>query len=159
MVSISDFTSRYKNVARVNRFKLTGFGVNKDLEFFAKGAMLPATNIGTLDVPYQGRIAKYDGDRTYEDFTFTVMDNEDMELRKDFETWNNEYNSPEENVGAFEYREGYVELLKRDGGNSIKFHIINAVCLNVAQVDLAWDSNDQPLEFQVTLSYNWHEIV
>lgn len=164
MPNINEFTGKYRNLSRVNRFRVEGFNIaggGQDLQFFAKGATLPATNVGVLDVPYQGRLIKLDGDRTYEDFTITIMDNEGMGLRRQFEEWSNEYNDPENNVSNqdFAYRTGFVTLLGRDDSESIKFEIVDAVCYNVAQVDLGWDQNDQILEFQVTIGYNYHRIV
>ena len=164
MPNINEFTGKYKNMSRVNRFRVEGFNIQGgggELEFFAKGATLPSTQIGVVNVPYHGREIKLDGDRVYDDITFTIMDNERMGLRKQFQEWNEEYNDPEENKSQmpFSYRSGFITLLGRDDAESTKFEIVDAVCYNVGEIDLDWSSNDQLLEFPVTIGFNYFKIV
>ena len=50
-------------------------------------ASLPASNIANVDVPFRGRIFKVAGDRTFEPWTVTVINDEDFIIRNAFEAW------------------------------------------------------------------------
>ena len=54
-----------------------------------KPANLPASNVAPIDVPFRGRILKVAGDRTFDPWTITVINDEDFRLRTAFEAWMN----------------------------------------------------------------------
>ena len=41
--------------------------------FLCKAAQLPASNVGNLEVPFRGRVLKVAGDRTFDPWTVTVI--------------------------------------------------------------------------------------
>jgi len=159
MPNIERFKGSFNQLARPNRFRIYGFQMPTDLEMLGKGSTLPSTNVGAMDINYQGRIIKSDGDRTYEDFTFTVYGDDTMRLRRELEAWSNVYNDPIANAGVADKRDGTIQLLGRDDSVSIEFKIFGAVITNIGQVDLDWGTNDTPLEFPITLAYDYHLIV
>ena len=85
--------------ARPNLFEVrlttlppAALGANWDansFEFLCKSAALPASNIASIDVPFRGRILKVAGDRTFDTWTVTVINDEDFKLRSAFENWMN----------------------------------------------------------------------
>ena len=158
MASIDTFKGQFSEMARSNRFRVTGFGVDSGLEYMAKGAQLPGSTIGVMDVPYQGRVIKMSGDRTFNDFTMTIYNDDSMTLLKDFNAWVNLLNGEETNVGSTVKRDGKIEQLGRDGSVIATFSITGAIPIDVAAVDLAFDTNDTPSEFSVTLAYDYHTI-
>ena len=159
MPNIETFKGQFTNLARMNRFKVSGFGLDASLEYFAKGATLPATIVPAMDVNYQGRIVKLDGDRTYEPFELTIYGDEQMLIRKQFEEWNNTYNDPVANVGTLVKEQGFIRQMNRDGSVAQTFEFFGAICTNIASVALDWGTNDTPLEFSVTIDYDYHLIV
>ena len=56
-------------------------------EFLVKTAQLPASTVGVIDVPFRGRMLKVAGDRTFEPWSVTVVNDGAFRLRKAFETW------------------------------------------------------------------------
>jgi len=60
-----------------------------DFRFLCKAANLPASNIAPIDVPFRGRILKVAGDRTFDPWTLTVINDEDFKIRTAFEGWMN----------------------------------------------------------------------
>lgn len=157
-MSIDNFKGQFSEMARANRFRVTGFGVGSKLEYMAKGAQLPGSTMGAMDVPYQGRIVKMAGDRIFNDFTMTIYNDDSMSLLRDFNDWMNEMNGEESNVGSTTKRDGNIQQLGRDGGVIATFNLIGAIVIDVAAVDLAFDTNDTPSEFSVTLAYDYHTI-
>ena len=64
-------------------------GDQEDFQFLCKSAALPASNVAAIDVPFRGRIFKVAGDRTFDTWTVTVINDEDFNLRHAFEQWMN----------------------------------------------------------------------
>lgn len=159
MPNIEIFKNRFKNLARMNRFKVSGFGFGDNISFFAKGANLPAAVVPAMDVNYQGRIIKLDGDRTYEPFELTVYGDENMAIRKQFERMSEAYNDPIQNAGTMIKVDGFITLLNRDDSISTRYQFFGSLITNVASVALDWGTNDSPLEFTVTIDYDYHLIV
>ena len=96
--------------ARPNLFKVElappsdlsvqGAAAFKDFEFLCKAASLPASNIANIDVPFRGRIFKVAGDRTVENWTVTVINDENFVYRTAFEDWMQRISRLENNVGV-----------------------------------------------------------
>ena len=67
-------------------FKFTGSDSQLDSRVLVKAAQLPASNIASIDVPFRGRIMKVAGDRTFDTWTVTVINDVDFNLRTAFQT-------------------------------------------------------------------------
>lgn len=95
--TISDFMSNVKrDFARPNMFQVNlsfpaFFSNRADLtnmgRFTVRAANLPSSQIGVVEVPFRGRQLKIAGDRTYEPWTITVMNDQGFVLRSAFEAW------------------------------------------------------------------------
>ena len=57
--------------------------------FLVKAAALPASNITPINVPFRGRVLKIAGDRTFDEWTITVINDTDFAIRSSFERWMN----------------------------------------------------------------------
>ena len=55
--------------------------------FLIKAANIPAATVGVIEVPYRGRTLKIAGDRTFEPWTITVLNDQNFALRNKFEEW------------------------------------------------------------------------
>ena len=60
---------------------------------------MPASNIAPIEVPFRGRILKVAGDRTFDTWTVTIINDTDFALRGAFERWMNLINKVDNNVG------------------------------------------------------------
>ena len=56
-------------------------------KFLCKAATLPASNITPVEIPFRGRILKVAGDRTFDNWSITVINDENFIIRSAFETW------------------------------------------------------------------------
>jgi len=148
--NISDFRGQLVGGgARPNLFRVTlgapayaEFPAEK-MAFMAKAAQLPESTIGSIEVPYFGRNIKIAGDRTFAEWTITVINDEDFLVRDSLERWMDGIDT--------HTRAG----TKRGSGDVIKtVTFVNLFPTNVAAIDLAWDSNDAIEEFTVTLQYD-----
>lgn len=143
-------------------FPTTLTGNNSDLErFMVKAAALPASNLGPIDVPFRGRILKIAGDRTFDTWTVTVLNDTNFTLRHAFEDWINQINNVGDATGlitpASYMKDAYVKQLDRDGSilRTYKFHDIFPT--QVSAIELSYDSTDTIEEFTVEMQVQWWE--
>ena len=52
-----------------------------------KGAQLPASVMTAIDVPFRGRQLRVAGDRTFEPWTVTIINDTDFAVRDSMERW------------------------------------------------------------------------
>jgi hypothetical protein len=71
-----------------------------DFRFFCKAAALPASNIAPVEIPFRGRILKVAGDRTFDSWTVTIINDEKFNLRHSFEAWMNMIGKMDNATGA-----------------------------------------------------------
>jgi hypothetical protein len=137
--------------------------------FLCRSAGIPASTVGTVEVPFRGRVIKLPGDRTFESWTVTIMADEDLQLRAYFEKWMDSLNKHDDGAG---YTANYSAELKVDqfargtssGNDVLQPHSIirsytfkNAFPSNISQIDLSYDNNNTVAEYTVEFQYDWWE--
>jgi hypothetical protein len=130
------------------------------LQFFCRSTQLPASMLGEITVPYLGRQGKYPGDRTFEDFTITVVNTQDMNLRRVFEFWHEQFNSYAGNSTAFPnprqiFGSAVVTQLNKAYQPVRAYQLFDMFPRDVSAVDLSYDNNDTVSEFSVTFGYSY----
>tara|TARA_Y100000768_G_C23806110_1_gene599556 strand:- start:121 stop:708 length:588 start_codon:yes stop_codon:yes gene_type:complete len=137
--------------------------VKEKSRFLVKAAALPASNITPIDVNFRGRILKIAGDRTFDTWTITVLNDVDFSIRSAFEKWMNFINKMSDATGAqdpAEYQpDAYVHQLDRDGSTlrTYKFHDVFPT--NISQIDLSYETVDAIEEFTVEMQVQWWEAL
>ena len=74
--------------------------VVENARFLVKAAALPASTIAPIEIPFRGRILKIAGDRTFETWTITVMNDSTFTIRSAFEKWMNYINKLDNGTGV-----------------------------------------------------------
>jgi hypothetical protein len=167
-LGVDDFKSKLiGGGARPNLFKaIVNFpayaaGDTELTSFMCKGAQLPGSTIAQLDVPFRGRQLKIAGDRTFENWTITVLNDTGMEVRNAMERWMNGMNEHVNNTGLSnptDYQADMaIEQLDKAGNVTKTYTIRGAYPINVAAIDLSYESNDAIEEFTVELAYQYWE--
>ena len=131
--------------------------------FMCRAAQLPGVTMNPVEVPFRGRIVKFPGDRTFEDWTMTIYNDTNFTVRDSFETWANAMNTHLSNIGLVVDNAGYGTYLAdievnqlNEAGNSVKkYKLRNAFPTIVSPIELAYDQTTQIEEFQVTLAYDY----
>ena len=137
--------------------------VKEKSRFLVKAASLPASNIAPIDVNFRGRFLKIAGDRTFDTWTITVMNDVDFAIRNAFELWMNQINKLSDNTGTTnpaEYQpDAFVHQLDRDGSTlrTYKFHDVFPT--NISAQDLSYETTDTIEEFTVELQVQWWEAI
>jgi len=180
--TIDDFKASVVNdFARPNLFQVdlnfpTAIINNSDLATFGKftvrAANLPASQIGIIEVPFRGRTLKIAGDRTFEPWTITIMNDTKFTLRNAFELWSSAIQSYNENytaagtLGDASDTTGYfadmsVHQLARDlkdgeAPNVLKsYKFYNVFPSSISAIDLDYGNNDAIEEFTVELQVQY----
>lgn len=153
--------------ARANLFRATvefpGYagGDSNLVSFLCKGAQLPASVVGQVDVPFRGQVLKVAGDRTYENWTVTIINDDLFKGRDAFERWMNGINQNKTNQGLVNPQayqtDMVVEQLTRDDRVSKTVNVRGAFPINVSAIDLSYDTTDAIEEFTVEFAYQYWE--
>ena len=171
--TITDFKSKMAGGgARPNLFEVElafpdPLAIENDVKeksrFLVKAALLPASNITPIEVNFRGRILKIAGDRTFDTWTVTVINDVDFAIRSAMEKWMDFINSMEDATGAQDpalYQpDAYVHQLDRDGSTlrTYKFHDIFPT--NISAIDLSYETVDSVEEFTVEFQVQWWEAI
>ena len=155
--------------ARPNLFEMTltvptGMGtkvVSTNWSKLCKTAQIPGSTIGVVEVQYFGRPVKMPGNRTFENLTTTIINDEDFVLRTTLETWMAFLNEHQKNTSGVTGL-NYTGTLTLQQYNKIgtptapgKYTFNKAWPVNVAPIDLDWGTNDTIEEFTVEWAYDW----
>ena len=140
-------------------------GGDAKVPFMARAAQIPASPIGTIEVPYFGRKIKIAGDRTFAEWTVTVVNDEDFLIRNAMEEWMQNINSHLGNVRKFSaaapslYKENAQVIQFSKSGLPIRQYTFNGMWpIEVSTIDLDWNTTDTIEEFTVTFQYDWWEV-
>ena len=133
----------------------------EDFRFLCKAAALPASNNGVIDVPFRGRILKVAGDRTFETWTITVINDVDFSIRSAFEKWMNVINRMTDATGLTDpntyYKDAVVKQLDRNGGVLRSYKFWDIFPTNLSAMDLNYETTDTIQDFTVELQVHWWE--
>lgn len=136
-------------------------GTNDLDRFMVKAAALPASNIGPIDVPFRGRILKVSGDRTFDTWTVTILNDTDFNLRGVMEKWMNTISKHDDGTGLTDpssyMKDAYVHQLDRNGEKMRSYHFHDIFPTNISQIDLSYDTTDTIEEFTVEFQVQWWE--
>ena len=183
--TISDFKSRLLGGgARSNLFEveLTTLPSSVTLpwqaerfSFLCKAAQMPAMTIANIDVPFRGRVFKVAGDRTFDVWTVTVINDEDFMLRNAFEQWMDQISKLSNNLGATEpasyMTDATVYQLGRGSTKSSRdstgesnavlkeYKFIDIFPTAISAIDLSYDTGDAIEEFTVDFQVQTFELI
>ena len=149
--------------------------VDTDMRFMIKAAEIPAANLGNIPIPFRGRVLPVAGDRTFDPWTVTVINDTSFNVRDAMEQWSNSINDLQFDGGITNpsgyQTDAFVTQLGRVNDNSGKlssgtdnmqqirqykfFGIYPSV---VSSIPLDYGATDSIEEFQVTFNYIYWTI-
>ena len=143
--------------------------VTDKVPFLVKAAEIPASNLGNIPVPYRGRVLPVAGDRTFDPWTVTIINDNDFIIRDAMEKWSNSINDLQTAQGTINpevyQRSALVKQLSRQGtgpGDDEKIlrqYKFEGIYPNtVSSIPLDFGATDQIEEFQVTFNYLFYEV-
>jgi T4-like virus tail tube protein gp19 len=136
--------------------------LGKNVNFRCKAAQLPASTLGIIEVPYFGRKIKVPGDRTFAEWTITVINDESFAIRSSLESWSNQINQLIGNQRAdpnYKNQNATVTQYAKDGSMLKQYSMVNIWPSEVGAIDLSWETTDSIEEYTVTLQYDYWTVV
>ena len=136
-----------------------------DSRFLIKGATIPASTIGTHEVFFHGKGIKVAGDRTFDTWDTTIINDEDYGIRIALEKWmelisNHKLNTRnKEKLGSSEgetasyKRDIYVTQFGKDGKHKHHYHFLGAFPSALSTINLDWGTSEIE-EFTCTWTYD-----
>ena len=141
--------------------------------FLCKASSLPASNVGNIDIPFRGRTLKVAGDRTVDDWTVTVINDEDFGHRRAFEAWaqniaqygdSSGLTDPSSYMGQATVYQLGRNVASQQSGNSpatnsnilAQYKFVDIWPTTVDAVELSYDTGDTIQEFGVTFKVQYY---
>ena len=163
-----------KGGARANLFEvvisdidatlMTAAGV-KEFTFACKAANIPAMAVGVVEVPYFGRVVKVPGNKTFDNWSVTIINDEGFLVRNGFEKWVASMGTHKGNVQSAEstnltsglYGDATVQHYGKTGSTSkiAEYKFVNIFPVSVSEIALGWDANDAIEEYTVEFAYDY----
>ena len=144
-----------------------------NFRYMCKAAQLPASVIANIDIPFRGRIFKVAGDRTIENWSITVINDEDFLFRNAFEEWTQQIAALDDNMGStnpasymvnakvYQLGRGSTVASTNNAGDTNvvlkEYEFIDIFPVSVGPIDLSYESTDTIEEYTVEFavqSYN-----
>ena len=159
-MNIADFKSRLgQGGARPNQFRvllafptLAAAGLKSDYSVLVSGAAIPASTVNPAIVQYRGREVKLAGERIFDPWTITIINDTNQSLRGPFDKVDN----GAEALTPSEYQVDLtVEHLDRnDDPLPLGTYLLHdAFPINMSEIALQYAQNDVIEEFTVTFQY------
>jgi len=138
---------------------------NLKIPFLCKAASLPGQTLGQIQVGYFGRKIKIAGDRTFQDWQTTIINDEDFLIRNSIEAWSYAINSTDTNLRNFadasqlQYEtDATVTQFSKTGVPIREYTFHNIWPVSIDPIQLDWDQADQIEQFNVTWSVDYTTV-
>jgi hypothetical protein len=170
-MNIEEFRSRLgAGGARPNQFRVTlNFPTiaesDNTYSILVSGAAIPASTVNPAIIQYRGREIKLAGERIFDPWTVTIVNDTNQSLRRPFEQWLDSMNQKDDNRGNLNpvdyFQDIEIEHLDRNdavlpGG---KYILYDAFPINMSEIALQYAQNDIIEEFTVTFQYQDYEVI
>ena len=167
-MNIEEFRSRLgAGGARPNQFRVTlNFPTiaesDNTYSILVSGAAIPASTVNPAIIQYRGREIKLAGERIFDPWTVTIVNDTNQSLRRPFEQWLDSMNQKDDNRGNLNpvdyFQDIEIEHLDRNdavlpGG---KYILYDAFPINMSEIALQYAQNDILEEFTVTFQYQYY---
>ena len=148
---------------RANRFRVFIPRAGNRIEFLCKGAAIPAATLGEIPINFRGHILKLAGDRTFEDWSVTIINDSEFSARSALEAWQQDIQELDSGVGMasndYLLSRAFVEQLGKDDAVLARYEFFNMFPKNIAAIELSYETVDALEEFQVDFTYSHWERV
>jgi hypothetical protein len=132
--------------------------------FMCRTAQLPGSTVNQVPVNYFGRELKFAGNRTFTEWTVTIINDEDFVVRNAFELWMSRLNSHVSNLRAANslspaqyQQDGFVTQFGKTGDIIKAYKFVGMFPIDITPIELDWGANDTIEEYAVTFAYQWWE--
>ena len=168
ILGVDDFKAKLRGGgARPNLFKATinfpayAGGDVETTSFLCEAAQLPGSTITPIVVPFRGRQLKMAGDRTFDTWSPTIINDTDFIIRDSMERWMNGMNAHSANTGltnVVDYEADLiVDQLDKDGSIIKTYNFRGCFPTAISPIDLSYASESEIERFTVEFQVQYWE--
>jgi hypothetical protein len=141
-------------------------GLSEKFSFMCRASSLPGSTVNQVPMMYFGRELKFSGNRTFPEWSVTIINDEDFSLRDAFEKWMHALNSHVTNrrsnvaINNADYQaDGFITQYAKnqDITREKRYKFVGLFPIDVSPIEVDWGANDTIEEFAVTFAYQWWE--
>ena len=166
MATIDDFKAQLTGGgSRANRFRCFIPKSGDKIEFLCQSAQIPAANIGVIEQPFRGSVLKMAGDRTFEPWTVTIINDIEFSTRSALEVWQTGIQQLDSGLGNTNLADylvdkAFVEQLNKDDTVLARYEFFNMFPTSVGSIDLSYETTDALETFDVEFQYShWNRVL
>lgn len=148
--------------ARSNLFEVEIPYLGENFKFQCRASSMPPGTVEKIEVSYQNRKYHVAGDRTFDDWTVTVYNDQTHSVRRSLMAWQDRMAGLSKDVSgeapdAYK-REGTITQLDRNGDPVTSASVFGIFPTTVGEVAFDWDSNNEIQTFEVTFSLDYFSV-
>lgn len=165
-MNINEFKTRLgAGGARPNQFRVFlrfpayVAGVDTSNSILVSGAAVPASTVNPAIIQYRGREVKLAGERIFDPWTITIVNDTNQSLRQPFEAWMEGINGVSTNGGVTTPSQYMADLIVEhlDRNDNVlpggTYELQGAFPIQMSEIALQYAQNDVIEEFTVTFQY------
>ena len=132
---------------------------DRRVTFLCKGASLPPSNIGEIPIPFRGRTLKVAGDRTFDDWAVTVINDDSFLIKRAMEKWSEKIQRHNYALGETQlanyFSDGYVRQLDRDASVLRTYAFRGIWPKSISEIALSFDSGETVEDYEVSFAVQY----
>lgn len=149
---------------RANRFKVFIPRSGNRIEFLCRAAVIPAATVSSFDVKWLGTTMKMPGDRSFENWQVTIINDVEFSARTALEAWQNEIHGITDGTGStdldFMVSRAYVEQLDKADSVLARYEFFNMWPVNISSIELNYETTDQLETFTCDFAFShWERVL
>jgi hypothetical protein len=149
---------------RANRFKIFIPRAGNRIEFLAKAGNIPAATLGVVEVQWRGSVLKLAGDRTFENWTVSIINDSEFSARSALEAWQTEIQELGGGNGAtttdYLISRAFVEQLDKSDSVLARYEFFNMFPINIGAIELSHETVDALEQFDVEFAFShWERVI
>ena len=149
---------------RAIRFKIFIPRAGSKIEFLASAGQIPSAQIGLVEQPFRVHVLKLAGDRTFEPWTVTIINDIEFSSRSALELWQQDIQEFDGGNGAtttdYMLSRAFVEQLHKDDSVLARYEFFNMFPTNIGPIELNYETTDSLETFDVEFQFShWERVV
>ena len=157
MASIDQFKAQLLGGGpRANRFRVFLPRSGDKIEFLCQAAQIPAAQVGVVEQPFRGHVLKLAGDRTFDPWTVTIINDVEFSARSALEAWQTDIQELDsgEGITSLDYLvdRAFVEQLNKDDSVLARYEFFNMFPTIISSIDLSLIEVTLIILFKIFLS-------
>ena len=149
---------------RANRFKIFIPRAGNRIEFLAKAGNIPAATLGVVEVQWRSSVLKLAGDRTFENWTVSIINDSEFSARTALEAWQTEIQELDGGNGAtttdYLISRAFVEQLDKSDAVLARYEFFNMFPLSIGSIELSHETVDALEQFDVEFAFShWERVI